>query len=112
MKENFVYHLATPEQWAAAQERGVYEHPSLAMEGFIHTSTVAQIEKTANRYYLSFPSLFILYVRIDEVPHPLIFESSSSGEMFPHIYGPIPLKAITRAREVKRTEQGIYSFEV
>ncbi|RYY09702.1 MAG: DUF952 domain-containing protein, partial [Chitinophagaceae bacterium] len=39
-----IYHVTSAAQWAAAVEQGFYEAPSLATEGFIHSSTIDQVQ--------------------------------------------------------------------
>lgn len=39
-----ILHITTPDAWAEAQQQGQYRADSLASEGFIHCSTVAQVE--------------------------------------------------------------------
>ena len=46
-----ILHITTDAGWAKAREAGELVAPSLAEEGFIHCSTFAQVEATANRIF-------------------------------------------------------------
>lgn len=88
-------HIISDQEWAAAQQAGDYQPPSLQAEGFIHCSTVEQVATTANRYYIGRKDLHILVIDPDLIDAPLKFEDTSGrGEVFPHIYGPLNLNAI------------------
>ena len=88
-----LFHLALPEDWAAAFAAGEYAMSTrgmtLAEVGFIHCSTRDQTEATANRFYADVDQL---------VDAPLILENTVGGaELFPHIYGPLPIAAVNTA---------------
>ena len=58
-----IYHLTSREAWAAAQDAGHYEAPSLADEGFIHCSAdEAQTLRMAERLYAGASGLQVLDV--------------------------------------------------
>jgi uncharacterized protein (DUF952 family) len=68
----------------------------LADEGFIHCSFAHQIEPVANRWYRDLDRLVILRLDADALVAKVRVEPSSdgSGELFPHVYGPIPATAV------------------
>lgn len=100
-----VFHLAEAEHWEAARESGRYERSSLgvslAEEGFIHLSTAAQWPGVLDRYYRDHDGDLVL-LTID----PALVESeirwetggSAADELFPHLYGPLPVGAVTATR--------------
>ena len=92
-----IYHIVTKESWEAQKGSEVYIHSSLNTEGFIHASTLSQLQGVLNRYYKGVTGLYRLTI------DPTLLESTSElkeelaisiGEMFPHIYGPINKSAI------------------
>ena len=75
----------------------VYVDPSLEAEGFIHCSTPAQVLIPANERFGGRTDLVLLLVDVLAVPSPTVFEDCyESGHRFPHIYGPIPVAAVTK----------------
>jgi uncharacterized protein (DUF952 family) len=71
-----------------ALERGVYQPPSLAKEGFIHLSTAEQWRRTAARFFAGQQGLLLLELDVSGLD--VRFEAAD-GESFPHLYGPLPV---------------------
>jgi len=104
-----IYHMALPDDWAAAFQTGEYTMStrgrSLADEGFIHASTYEQIEGTANRFYADVDQLVLLTIDTSRVSADIRWEPPAPGidELFPHIYGPLPIGAVVRNDFWQRT---------
>jgi len=82
---------------ASASNDGIYVDPSLEAEGFIHCSTSAQVLIPANERFAGRTDLVLLEIDLTAVPSETIFEDCyETGQAFPHIYGPIPIAAVTR----------------
>jgi uncharacterized protein (DUF952 family) len=93
-----IYHITQAARWAEAQAQGQYSADSLATEGFIHCSTPAQVVATASRYYAGQPGLVLLAIAPARVTAEVRFERAAyNGELYPHIYGPLNLDAVTAA---------------
>ena len=96
-----IYHLAFRSDWAAGLSANEYRAPSLADEGFIHASgDEAQMLRVAARLFAGRTDLLALDVDTARLPEdsPVIREPSRSGEMYPHVYGPINPTAVVRVR--------------
>lgn len=96
-----IYHLADPDDWAAAQESGRYaistRGRTLAEEGFIHTSYAAQWPIVRSAFYGGVATpLLLLVIDPDRLTSPLLVEVGNleTGEEFPHIYGPLNVDAV------------------
>ena len=97
-----IYHVTTKTLWALALQQGFYEVPSLALEGFIHNSTAAQVPGVLQRYYKDQIDLVLLHVEETKLQSPLRYELAPSvNEMFPHIFGPINLDAVVSVENIK-----------
>jgi uncharacterized protein (DUF952 family) len=93
-----IFHITHPADWAQAQQQGQYTSGSLASEGFIHCSKPDQIINTANRFYAGQKDLLLLAIAPARVEAEIRFENLEGGsELFPHIYGPLNLDAVTAA---------------
>ena len=98
-----IFHLALADDWAAAFGDGEYRMSTrgvtLEQEGFIHCSTRAQMEDTANRFYGDLEQLVVLTIIPRLVPAQIVFEPPAPGldTLFPHAYGPIPISAVVSA---------------
>jgi glutathione S-transferase len=95
-----IFHLALPEDWVTAFDTGEYATSTRGMSltdvGFIHCSTEEQIEATANRFYGDLSELVLLTIDPMAVPSDIRWEPPVPGadELFPHIYGPLPIAAV------------------
>jgi glutathione S-transferase len=100
----WLYHLALRGEWAEARRHGSYRRStrgrSLEEVGFIHLSAAQQVEATAQRFYRDLPSGEVLLLSVD--PQRLAAAglavrhepAPESGELFPHLYGALPLEAV------------------
>ena len=106
-----IYHLTSREAWAAAQDTGEYEAPSLADEGFIHCSAdESQTLRVAERLYAGASGLQVLDVDTSALQAEVKREASRSGEIYPHIYGRINLDAVLRVRDLTLDADGNHSI--
>lgn len=102
----WLYHLALEDDWQEARRQGVYSRStrgqSLEAVGFIHACWSHQVEPTWRRFYADGPALRLLSIdpeRLAAAAIPVREEPApDTGELFPHIYGPLPLDAVRLAR--------------
>jgi glutathione S-transferase len=104
-----IYHAALPEDWDAARGAGTYEVSTrgvaLADAGFIHAAYAGQIEGVANRFYADVEELVLLSIDRGALGVPVIDESPTgdpADELFPHLFGPLPVDAVVDARRWTR----------
>ena len=91
-----IFHITHPADWEHARQQGQYTSGSLTSEGFIHCSKPDQILNTANRFYAGQKGLLLLAIAPARVEAEIRFENLEGGkELFPHIYGPLNLDAVT-----------------
>ena len=101
----WLYHLALTDDWRAAKVTGVdyrisTRGHSLQDVGFIHLSAAHQVAGTAGRFYGDLPAgavtlLIIDPARLQEARLEVRHESApGTGELFPHLYGPLPLATV------------------
>lgn len=88
-------HITTPAEWEAARATGEVAPPSLATEGFVHCSTRDQLPTTLARHFAGAGELALLVVDPGALGAELRWEESHPGEHYPHVYGPIPVAAVT-----------------
>ena len=63
----------------------------------MHCSTMYQVLIPANERFAGRNDLVLLVIDLERVPSRTVFEDCyESGQAFPHIYGPIPVAAVTR----------------
>jgi uncharacterized protein (DUF952 family) len=107
-----IYHLTTHDAWQKTLDsnKGFYKNESLASEGFIHCSYKDQVAGSANTHFKQMDELVILFIVEKRVKDILKAEPSRGGELFPHLYGPLPLEAVEEVRIIMRNNEGKYEF--
>jgi uncharacterized protein (DUF952 family) len=95
-----ILHITTPAEWATAQRAGFVRPPSLAIEGFVHCSTRAQLDTTLARHFRGAGPLLALVLDPGAIAPGLRWEESHPGERYPHVYAAIPVAAVTAVDEV------------
>ncbi len=102
-----ILHLISRADWEAAQAAGEHRAESLAAEGFIHCSQdEAQMLRVAQRLYPGRQDLLALEVDTARLAAPVKREPSRSGELYPHIYGPLNTAAVAGVRPLLQDAQG------
>ncbi len=93
-----IYHLTTRAAWADANTLGEYTVDSQASLGFIHCSTASQVLRVANAYYPGCTDLVLLEIDTSCLRAEVRWEPGTDRpeELFPHIYGPLNLQAVSR----------------
>jgi uncharacterized protein (DUF952 family) len=107
-----IYHLSTPDEWAAAQLTGDYTSSSrdrtLAEEGFIHCSRAEQIAAVLEKYYGGAGPLLILFVDTGLLTSPWQDDEIAPGVFYPHVYGPINVAAVVAVTPLEPGADGAY----
>ena len=92
-------HLTTLPAWVRARRLGSYLADSQRHEGFIHLSRVDQVALPANRLFAGRTDLLLLVIdpaRLDaEVRWEPGVPTDPASMRFPHLYGPLPVAAVT-----------------
>jgi uncharacterized protein (DUF952 family) len=89
-----IYHMCRRDEWLAAQATGFYAGSSQdAADGFIHFSTAAQVQASAARHRAGQDGLVLLEVDAAALGPALKWEPARGGQLFPHLYGPLPVAA-------------------
>ncbi|MGC5022884.1 DUF952 domain-containing protein [Micromonospora sp. DT47] len=94
-----IYKLLPTSEWEQAEATGYVPGSALdRQDGFIHLSAGDQIVETARRHYGGAIGLTLLTVDPETLGDDLRWEESRDGAFFPHLYGPLPLTAVTGAQ--------------
>ena len=102
-----IYKIASKTDWDAAIASGELAGTPVDLEdGYIHFSTAAQLAETLDRHYRGQRGLVLAAIDPDLLPVPLTWESSRSGQLFPHLYAPLPMGAVTAHRPLDAREDG------
>jgi uncharacterized protein (DUF952 family) len=111
MTQPLIYHMCRAEEWQVAQGAGFYAGSSQdAADGFVHFSTAAQIVESAARHRAGQTGLLLLAVDPAALGAALRWEPSRSGQLFPHLYGPLPCSAVRRVDPLPLAGDGRHVF--
>ncbi len=104
----FVYRLASPEEWFAAEETGVVPTREIdKRDGYIHLSTREQALSTANIHFADAKELMALEIPLSTIAEQVKFElAPKRGEAFPHLYGVLRREHVRRAIRLVKTPAG------
>jgi uncharacterized protein (DUF952 family) len=103
-----IFHMCRREEWDAARSRGAYTGSSQdAQDGFIHFSTAEQLPESARRHRAGQPGLVLLAVDPTSLGDALRWEASRSGKLFPHLYGNLPVSAVSWVRDLPLGADGV-----
>ena len=93
-----LFHLALKGDWEQAQDSGTYQWSTRGMRltevGFIHCSWQEQVPKTFERFYADAGEIVLLEIDPTRLTSPLRADAIPTGDLFPHLYGPLPIEAV------------------
>lgn len=111
-------HLALAQEWADAQGIGVYRISTrglrLEQQGFIHLSFPHQLAGVAQAFYGDAGDLVVLEIDPQLLSDEVVVEpgtDSPDGELFPHLYGALPVAAVTAARPARFDDAGRFRID-
>lgn len=103
-----IFHVTAPDVWCAAKDAGSFTEStrarSLEQVGYIHCSFAEQVARVANAIYQDYQGdLLLLTIDPTRVVSAIRVENLEGGEeVFPHIYGALPLDAVTAVQSMVR----------
>lgn len=112
-----IYHLAVGAEWSEAVESGgSYARSTLGKslddEGFIHCSRASQVGTIADLVYRGRRDVMLLVIDPSLVPAEIRLENTEGGDnLFPHVYGELPLTAVVRAEHVPPNDDGTFDLK-
>jgi hypothetical protein len=107
-KPRYTFHYTPEAYFNGLDPAADYVPPGFEQEGFIHCTdgaeNVARVATTLFRY--DEQGFLVLYVDKTLVTSPIKYEDPD--EIYPHIYGPLPRKAIVRVLNAWRDHDGFF----
>ena len=112
MSEAVAYKIIAANEWAGIVADGAYSGSEVDhVDGYIHLSTQGQFAETAGKHYADRADLLRLTVDLAALGETVVWEPSRGGQLFPHIYGPLPISAVTGRRRFAVGADGVVHFE-
>lgn len=108
-----IYKICPAASWHDAEIEGVFRGSEIdRKDGYIHFSTRAQVAETAARHFAGMDDLMLVAVDSDQLGDALKWEPARSGDLFPHLYEPLSLTAVSWARRLPLDSDGKHRFPV
>lgn len=102
-----IYHVCPADLWTAAGASGNYRGSDDDLrDGFIHFSTAGQVRESVAKHRAGQDGLVILAVDAEALGEALKWEPSRGGQLFPHLYGPLPPAAVRWVRPLPLAPEG------
>ena len=106
-----IYHITSAAEAKGAIASGEYAPQAFAREGFIHCSHRHQVCPVANRLFKGRTDLVLLEIDRLKLTCAIVEENLEGGaELFPHIYGRLPLSAIAQIHEFPCDTNGLFEL--
>lgn len=110
-----IYKIVPKALWAAAQKEDVFQGAGIDLQdGYIHFSTEEQVKETASKHFADQTDLLLVAINVRTLeylrPGKLLHEPSRDGDLFPHLYGPLPLETTLWAKPLPWLDSGVHDF--
>ncbi len=106
------YKVLTAPQMAEL-EAGVFKGAPVDLaDGYIHLSTEAQLTETVDKHFAGQVGLHVVAIDLEALGDAVKWEASRGGQLFPHIYGDLPLSAAVAYGPLERDDAGAVKLPV
>jgi len=107
-----IYKIMTPEEWATLEQAGeTLGSPLDHKDGFIHFSTHTQLRGTLDIHFAGAGPLILAAIPLEALSgRDVRWEAARSGDLFPHLYGPLHRADISEHWPLSENAQGRYEL--
>lgn len=111
MSDLFAFKILTREQWERFRAEGVFTGaPVDVADGYIHLSARDQVTETVTKHFAGQDDLILAMVDLIALGEAVKWEPSRGGALFPHVYGALPLGAVTTTAKIRLGRDGKHVF--
>jgi uncharacterized protein (DUF952 family) len=108
---SIIYKICPASLWRNAEAAGTFLGSEVDIkDGFIHFSSAEQAVETAAKHFAGQHDLLLISVDADRLGAALKWEPSRGGALFPHLYAPLNLSAVTRVVPLPLGIDGRHQF--
>lgn len=101
----YIYKIAARTLWNEAEQRGVFSGAEIDIrDGYIHFSSQDQVAETLALHFAGQSDLVL--VEVDTARLDIKWEPSRGGQLFPHLYGRLPLEHVRTVRPLTLDTNG------
>jgi uncharacterized protein (DUF952 family) len=107
MPDRIVYKIMSDTEHQQMQHDGVFRgSPADIADGYIHLSRGSQLAETLEKHFSGVHGLMLAAVDLSLLGDAVRWEPSRGGQLFPHIYGHLPVQAVVSVAPLERTHDG------
>ena len=107
------YKVLTGPEMARLEADGVFAGAPIDLaDGYIHLSTAAQLTETVDKHFAGQDDLHVVAVDLAVLGTAVKWEPSRGGQLFPHVYAPLPLSAAIAYGPLERSADGAVALPV
>ena len=107
-----VFKILPETTWSVACRIGAFAGSNDDIrDGFIHLSAMHQLAGTLTKYFAGQTDLVLVAYRTEDLGPALRWEASRGGDLFPHLYVPLPTAAALWQRPLQRGPDGVAILE-
>jgi uncharacterized protein (DUF952 family) len=108
---NIIYKIVSADLWQAAEKTGSFAGAGIDLtDGYIHFSTGAQAKRTAELHFRGQQNLLLVAIDGGSLGEALKYEPSRGGDLFPHLYGALPLTSVLWVKPLPLDGRGNHVF--
>jgi len=102
-----IYKISPRAAWLEAEREGVYRGAPIDLsDGYIHLSAAHQLAETAAKHFRDQADLVLAAIDPAKLGAALRWEPSRGGDLFPHLYGPLPISAVVAVADLPLGSDG------
>jgi uncharacterized protein (DUF952 family) len=106
-----IYKICPQLLWREAEKAGLFVGaPIDIQDGYLHFSTAEQVRETAARHFAGQTDLLLIAIDADSLGEALRDEPSRGGDLFPHLYAPLPLSTVRWVKPLPLGNDGQHIF--
>ena len=112
MADQLVFKILPEKAWFGACKSGAFAGSSDDIrDGFIHLSAAHQLAGTLAKYFHGQTDLVLVAYRTKVLGPALRWEPSRGGDLFPHLYAPLPTASALWQRPLHLGPDGVTILE-
>ncbi|HEY1933857.1 MAG TPA: DUF952 domain-containing protein [Acetobacteraceae bacterium] len=113
MPDRIVYKIMSEAEHQQMLRDGVFcGSPADLHDGYIHLSCGSQLAATLDKHYRGVEGLILVAVDLSRLGDTVRWEPARGGELFPHIYGRLPVEAVVAMAALEREADGTVRLPV
>ena len=98
---DFIYKVASGEVFRASEAAGTFlGMPIDHADGYVQFSQATQLRDTLRLHFAGQSDLTLFAVRTEALGERLRWEPSRGGQLFPHVFGVVPMAAIAHCSSI------------